>query len=77
MLQLLVTDDAAVLPLLRALVVSGDFLPLNSVAIGYEQLKLRKDELDELIGPTLYSHLNNNKKKFGRGRKNASQVETL
>jgi len=74
-LQLLMTDDAAVLPLLRALVVSGEYLPLNSVAMGYDQLKLRKDELDELIGPTLYSHLDKKKRKNGKGRKFVTQEQ--
>lgn len=56
-LQFISTDDASLLPLLRRLVVSGDYLPLNSVAIGYQQLQFRKDELDEMIGPTLYGQL--------------------
>ena len=56
-LQLLSRDDLTVLPLLKSLIVSGEYLPLNSVEIGYSQLQQRKDELDELISPTLYQHL--------------------
>ena len=55
-LHILSQDDLSLLPLLRRIVVTGDYLPLNSIPIGYSQLQQRKDELDELISPTLYEH---------------------
>ena len=55
-LHILSHDDLSLLPLLRRLVVTGDYLPLNSISIGYSQLQQRKENLDEMISPTLYEH---------------------
>ena len=55
-LHILSRDDLTLLPLLRRLVVTGNYLPLNSISIGYSNLQQRKEELDELISPTLYEH---------------------